>query len=165
MLVCKNSLCLDTITGGGIFAAGNLRKELVVPVRFLNPNYHVILIHYPLGVFVLGVILEMFSFFWRKSSVRSAARWMILLGALLSIPAATSGIAALDEVKTQGAWSAERYEFMRDHVKYMTIGTLLACFFAVLALGASDRWRNRLRIPIMLGLIAAWVFMTWGAWY
>ena len=84
-----------------------------MPVRFLNPNYHVILIHYPLGVFVLGVILEMFSFFWRKSSVRSAARWMILLGALLSIPAATSGIAALDEVKTLGAWSAERYEFTR----------------------------------------------------
>src|SRR5205807_2675734 len=88
---------LESHLNSGIFQLA-YQKEFEVPVRFLNPNYHVILIHYPLGVFVLGVILEMFSFFWRKSSVRSAARWMILLGALLSIPAATSGIAALDEV-------------------------------------------------------------------
>ena len=46
-----------------------------MPLRFVNPNYHVILIHYPLGVFVLGVILELLGLiFWRRSSARVAGR-------------------------------------------------------------------------------------------
>jgi uncharacterized membrane protein len=133
----------------------------------VNPNYHVILIHYPLGVFVLGVILELFSFLWRRSSVRVAARWMILLGALLSLPAATSGIAALIDVKSQGTYSMDRYSFMRMHVILMSIGTALAVAFAVAALGASDRLRDGwlFRTIVLLGLICAWGVMTWGSWY
>jgi len=136
-----------------------------VPFRFINPNYHVILIHYPLGVFVLGVILEIISFISSKSSARVAARWMIVLGALLSVPAATSGIAALHDVQKQGAWAVDRYAFMRSHVLWMSIGTLLAVFCAIVGLGASNLWRNRLRIPLLLGCLAALGCMTNGAWY
>ena len=38
--------------------------------EFINPNWHVILIHYPLGVFVLGVVIERFSFLYRRSTLR-----------------------------------------------------------------------------------------------
>ena len=52
--------------------------------EFINPNWHVILIHYPLGVFMLGLLLEVaFLIFRYQGAVRIAARWMIVLGALL----------------------------------------------------------------------------------
>lgn len=138
-----------------------------MPLRFLNPNFHVILIHYPLGVFVLGVILELGSLvLWRRSSVRTAARWMILLGALLSLPAATSGIYALyDVIKHQGAGSTQRIAFLRRHVWVMSSASLLAVFCAVVGLGASNVWREKLRLPLLFGVVLAWGMMVYGAWF
>ena len=40
--------------------------------EFINPNWHVILIHYPLGVFMLGMLLEVLLLVFRyHGSVRS----------------------------------------------------------------------------------------------
>ena len=49
---------------------------------FINPNFHVILVHLPLGVFLLGVLIELLSFMYRRSTLSVAGRWMVLLGAL-----------------------------------------------------------------------------------
>ena len=106
----------------------------------INPNFHVILIHYPLGVFVLGVVLELLGFFWgRGSRVKVAARWMIVLGALLTLPSATSGIYALSDIKENQGFTDARYTFMRLHVIYMGIASLLAVFCGFFVyIGASD---------------------------
>ena len=48
---------------------------------FIHPNFHVILIHYPLGLLTLGVLIETLCAVWRHPSLRSAGRWMLLLGA------------------------------------------------------------------------------------
>ena len=45
-----------------------MNRELIIP------NLHVILIHYPLGVFFIDLIIELGSFIWRRSSVRTAGR-------------------------------------------------------------------------------------------
>src|SRR5687768_10037846 len=82
-------------------------KELV------NPNFHVILIHFPIGLLLTGTLIELFSFLgWRRSGFRIAGRWMILLGALLAIPTAFAGIYALSDVvrmqnaaPLDGTWS------------------------------------------------------------
>jgi len=142
-----------------------------VPLRFVNPNYHVILIHYPLGVFVLGVILELLGLiFWRRSSARVAGRWMILLGALLSLPAATSGIYALYDVKkNQGPHpfdlSLERYAYLKRHVWVMGVATILAVFSSVTWLAANNHWRKTLWLPSFIGVLIAWGLMTYGAWF
>ncbi len=135
-----------------------------MPLRFVNPNYHVILVHYPLGVFVLGVILELGSMCWRRSSVRIAAHWMIVLGALASIPAATSGIYALSDVAANQQMTAGRYHNMFWHVWLQSAGTLVAVFVALFALGASDRWRRKLYLVLLAGGVAAWGLMAVGAW-
>ncbi len=62
--------------------------------EFITPNWHAVLVHAPLGLLSAGIIIEIFSFLWRKSSVRMAGRWMILIGAITSVPALTSGIYA-----------------------------------------------------------------------
>ncbi|MDB5329782.1 MAG: hypothetical protein JWP03_933 [Phycisphaerales bacterium] len=136
-----------------------------MPLRFVNPNLHVILIHYPLGVFVLGVFIELFSFLWRRSAVRTAARFMIVIGALLTLPAATSGIYALWDVKTHQGLDDARYHMLRLHVIFMGIASILAVTCAVTALGASDAWRKKLYWPLLLDVVIAWGLMVVGAWH
>jgi uncharacterized membrane protein len=135
-----------------------------VPLRFVNPNYHVILVHYPLGVFVLGVFLELFSLLWRKGSIRVAGVWMILIGAILSLPAATSGIYALWDVASSQGVKGERFHLLRLHVIFQSCASLLAVTCAVIGLGASDQWREKLRLPLLLGVTAACGMMVFGSW-
>jgi uncharacterized membrane protein len=155
-----------------------------VAKEFINPNWHVILIHYPLGVFVLGVVIELLSVFYRRGTLRVAGRWMILLGALLSIPTALSGVYALGNVarmdlpasvtnadipwrdvvdKTQ--LNDHQWEHLRQHAWVQAGATALAVLLVVVGLGASDTWRRRLYFPLLLGLLFSLVAMLYGAWH
>jgi uncharacterized membrane protein len=155
-----------------------------VAKEFINPNWHVILIHYPLGVFVLGMLVELFSFLYRRSTLRIAGRWMILLGALAGIPTALSGIYALGnvvrmdlpaaEANADKPWKAvtaesklneQQWEFLGRHVWAQGASTAFAVVLVTVGLGASDRWRRRLYLPIFLGLLASLAGMVWGAYY
>jgi uncharacterized membrane protein len=61
--------------------------------ELVNPNLHVVLVHFPIALLVIGTLIELFSFLgWRTSGFRIAGRWMIGLGALLAIPTSLSGI-------------------------------------------------------------------------
>src|ERR1700722_10329905 len=40
--------------------------------EIINPNLHVVFIHYPLGLLVAGTVIELFSFLWPRSGVRAA---------------------------------------------------------------------------------------------
>jgi uncharacterized membrane protein len=134
-------------------------------VHFLNPNYHVILIHYPLGVFMAGIVIELFSFLWKRSSARTAARWMILLGGLSSLPAATSGIFALSDVINNQALSPEREHLLRLHVWLQSIASLLAVLTAVFAIAAADEWRQKFHWTILfVFLMCAGLFVS-GAYF
>ena len=83
--------------------------------ELIQPNLHIAIVHFPIALLVVGVLLETFSFLgWRRSTLRVAARWMILLGAVLSAPTATSGIYALSDVN-QG-WPID------DEVPYVWLG-------------------------------------------
>ena len=67
--------------------------------EYITPNWHAVMVHLPLGLLSMGVMIEVFcGIFCRKSSMKSAGRWMILLGALTSVPAVTSGIYAYRDV-------------------------------------------------------------------
>src|SRR5512141_799892 len=95
--------------------------------EFIMPNWHVALIHYPIALLTLGVLVELLSFLWRRGGFRAAGRWMILLGALLAIPALTAGIYALrkemvsgpveidqrwSELAAENHWPAEQWELL-----------------------------------------------------
>src|SRR5690606_22379370 len=54
--------------------------------EIISPNLHVVLMHTPLALLVIGTVIELFAFLWRESTFRTAGRWMILLGALAMIP-------------------------------------------------------------------------------
>jgi uncharacterized membrane protein len=147
--------------------------------HLISPNIHVIVVHFPLGVFVLGLVLEVLGLvFWRRSSMRVASKWMILIGGLLAVPAAMSGIDAYEDVKdhmrhvqkteegmtiqTRGL-SETQWEPMHRHILWTSWGAGLAALGVTAYLGMSDLWRKRLYAPILLVLLAAASMMSFGA--
>ncbi|HTW93143.1 MAG TPA: hypothetical protein VMD30_00010 [Tepidisphaeraceae bacterium] len=147
-------------------------------IRLINPNYHVILVHFPLALLSLGLLIEIFSFLWRGSSARVAGRWMILLGALLTIPAVTSGMYAKANVLQNmnggsGNWvdvrsgaglSAEQWKLLNGHVLWESIACIIAVVAVILWMGGTDRWRRKFYFPALLLLILAMAIMTVGSY-
>jgi uncharacterized membrane protein len=153
--------------------------------QFINPNYHPLLIHYPIALLFTGTAVELFSFLgWRRHGFRAAGRWMILLGALLAIPAAFSGIYALNDVARAGISDANAggswhelagasplvkqpvaWGTMVRHVWLQSIATLLVVLAAVGWLACSDRIRQRLYLLFLLLLLTGVGVTSAGAWF
>ena len=150
--------------------------------ELLAPNLHVALIHFPLGMLVIGVLIELFAFLWRRSTVRTAARWLIGLGALSAIPAAFSGIYALRQVArvdmfVEGrSWADVRadsvvlrestiWNAMVTHTLYQSVSTGLAVLAVVVWLGSGDLRRRTLHLPILGVLVLSVGGMIVGAWF
>lgn len=151
-----------------------MNRELVIP------NLHVILIHYPLGVFFAGLLIELGGFMWRRSSVRTAARWMILIGALSMIPTAFSGIYALHDAALIGndaaseTWSdiasnsplsADQWKQLIWHTWLMSGATALVVTATIAYLAMSDRLRNKLYLLTLAALLIGAGAMVVGAWF
>jgi uncharacterized membrane protein len=146
--------------------------------KFIIPNFHVILIHFPIALLGVGVFIELFSFLWRHSSFRQAGHWMILLGALATIPAVTSGLYAFRDVMGHGDEldsfveykSASRFNdadwrLIHDHIILNLIAAGIALTAVVVWLAGSDGWRRVMRIPMLFLLVVAIGFMVEGAWH
>lgn len=151
-----------------------------MPNELIRPNWHVILIHYPLGLLAIGLLIEVFSFLWRRSTFRTAGRWMVLLGALLSVPALTTGLYAFrdvvapgvaepgdawHEVVRQSPWSQEQWGLMRRHVLYASTGVGLSVLAVFVWLAVSDASRRRMHWPLVVVALAGLGALTVGAWY
>jgi uncharacterized membrane protein len=146
--------------------------------KFIIPNFHVVLIHFPIAMLAVGVTIELFSFLWRRSSFREAGQWMILIGTLSAVPAVTTGLYALQDVMGHGngagsmvefkagsGFSPTDWNFVRQHIILNSAATGLALIAVVMWMGASDRWRKLLRIPALLMLVVALFLMIGGAWH
>jgi uncharacterized membrane protein len=162
-------------------------KEQPVSKEFINPNLHVILIHYPLGLLVVGTLIEFFSFLgWRKSAFRAAGRWMLLIGILSLTPTLFSGLYALadvnklpatetsegtpddakwHEIRQQSPIQGEAWDFMVTHAWSNAIGSTLLLITCVLWMGSSDDWRRKLHFVWLLLLIAGLGTIIYGAWF
>jgi uncharacterized membrane protein len=143
----------------------------------VHPNWHVILIHYPLALLSLGLVIEVFSVFWRRGGFRKAGRWMLLLGTLLAIPAVTTGLYAMTKViggdddmtwaqhRLQAPLNGAQWSLLIEHLWWNVGGVACFVFAAVVWLGGSDRFRRRLHWPLLLLAIAGGVCLVFGAWH
>ncbi|HTW93983.1 MAG TPA: DUF2231 domain-containing protein [Tepidisphaeraceae bacterium] len=145
-------------------------------IRFVNPNYHVILIHYPLALLSVGLLIEIFSFLWRDSTIRLAGHWMMLLGALATIPAATSGIFAKYDILSNGNggnWvdvrqaaglSELQWHLLNQHVLFTSLGAILASLGAIAWLATEIRWPGHISMPVLGMFLVAMGLMVAGAY-
>lgn len=145
----------------------------------VHPNLHAALIHIPLALTVVGVVLELLTLvFWnlRKSTLRSAGRWMLVLGILSAVPVLTTGLYALRQTAGVGSaegeaweaiaarsnWSPEQWAVVREHVKWMTIGTLMLLLGIVIWISATDNARRNMYLLGIAVLIAGGGMMVYG---
>ena len=138
----------------------------ILPRHLISPNLHVIMVHFPLGIFIFGLFLEVFSFLWKRSTVRIAGRWMILFGGFLAVPAALSGMDALRDVfdHTGGeGLSDATWQLLHRHLVLASWGAGIAALTTTIAIGLSDVWRKRLYFPILIAFIAAASLMGFGS--
>lgn len=150
-----------------------------MPDEFITPNWHVVVLHFPLGLLTVGVILEWLSLAWPRSSIRVGSRWMIVLGALLAIPALTLGIYAFrdvvvpagtvtlhwSDVLAMSDWTRPQWELMIRHLWLESIGTGLAVVAVVIWLGAPDPLPGKVYWPGLLCVTLGLGLMVVGAWY
>ncbi len=55
---------------------------------------HVVLIHFPIALYISGTCFDVISRFFRKASAAGVALWNFLGAAIMSLPAAVSGLLA-----------------------------------------------------------------------
>ncbi|MGH7176226.1 MAG: DUF2231 domain-containing protein [Tepidisphaeraceae bacterium] len=142
--------------------------------QLITPNLHVALIHFPIGLIVMGTFLEVFSFLgWRRGGLRVAARWMILVGVICAVPAALSGAYALHQAAIGGthesaslqSWSDTAAEsavvqsraswnHLVTHLQYESFATGIMLLVVAVWLASSDEWRRRLHVLLLATLLA-----------
>jgi hypothetical protein len=159
--------------------------------QLISPNFHVALLHLPIGLFAFGMLVEIFSFMYPRGGARKAARWMIALGVLLMIPVALSGAYALSDVvrrtmpdgqpvdqpwltlisrtglhngPSAGDTQGEQWHQILSHAWKMSLATAVAVIAVLVGIACSNRWWKRLYIPIGVVLLASLAWMLWGAW-
>jgi len=137
--------------------------------ELIRPNWHIAVVHFPIALLVAGTLIEVFSFLgWRRSSFRSAGRWMLLLGAILAVPTAFSGLYALSDV-APGGLSALRDadsaagDRLWTHLLITSSATVLSMLVTVAWIACSDVWRTRLSLVFKLLLLVAMVGVMAGA--
>lgn len=137
--------------------------------ELISPNWHIAIVHFPIGLIVIGTLVELFSFLgWRGSGFRRAGRWMLLLGAVLAVPTAFSGMYALSDVAPGGidalrADNPRLADELNWHVWSQAIATAAAMFVVVLWISLSDFWRDRLNLLFKLLLVGVSGLILVGA--
>lgn len=148
--------------------------------QFIHPNWHVILIHYPIGLLTMGLIIELLAFLWPKGGFRAAGRWMILLGTLLLIPTATAGIYAMRQVVGGGEaepdthfhdlvssspLSGEQWHFLQRHYWLNGAAAVVLLVMVVIWIASSSSARRKLYWPLLILLLCGVGLLGTSAWY
>ncbi|HEY0008377.1 MAG TPA: DUF2231 domain-containing protein [Tepidisphaeraceae bacterium] len=139
--------------------------------ELVKPNWHAAVVHFPIALLMLGAGIELLSFAgWRRSSLRTAGRWMMVFGALTGVPSAFVGIHALADVLPAGGLAELRQsdplgaDRVWYHVAVQSVSTALSIIIVATWLALSDHWRDRLSIVFKLGLASIIGLTLAGAW-
>jgi uncharacterized membrane protein len=150
-----------------------------MPHEFINPNWHVVLIHYPIALLTVGLIVEIISMFKPRSGLRAGGRWMIGIGAMLALPAFTTGLYAMrdvvtvestemeswHEVASKSQWTPQQWQYMTRHIWLNAAATGLGVLMVFAWLSSPDLRRRKLYWFCLLVLIATVTLVGIGAWY
>jgi len=144
--------------------------------ELISPNWHVAMVHYPIALLTLGVAIELLAFPRALSRLRAAGNWMIVLGAVLCLPAAATGLYALHDVTRHNGgpwhevvgqldWSPQIWTLLSRHIGLTSAGTALALMAALSQIASLDGPQQAMRWPKRIVLAIAALLLTAGAWH
>lgn len=138
-------------------------NSLLPLAEIVAPNLHVAVVHFPIALLAMGLACEVVAGLCRAASLRSAARWMILLGAMSALPVALSGLYAIRDLasaggESMGAWrdvmessriTPEQWTALLWHARLQGAATIAALLASVWFLACSDVARRVLYLPLL----------------
>lgn len=145
--------------------------------HFVEPNLHAALVHFPIALLSMGLLIELITLaVGRRSGLREAGRWMILLGSITALGTAVSGLVAWKQLASIGAdesamaWNeilatsplakdAEVFESVTEHRNAGLVGTAICLCASLLFLAGSDTIRRLLYLPLLAALVVGVGFM------
>ncbi len=122
-----------------------------------RPRLHAVINDFPPALLVVGVLFELAYLFTKRESLRTAAYWSLVVGAVSTAAALFSGLRAEDAIQHGEAI----HEIMETHERFawITLG-----FFGVVAvwrvlreakMGRQERWAVALIGVVGLGFLVA----------
>ena len=144
----------------------------------VQPNLHAALQPYPLALITLGVLMELLCvLFWRKSTVRTAGRWMLVIGILAAVPVLTTGLYALRQtvnpaapygefwelVASTSSWSDAQWQALTTHLTYTASGALLLLAGIVIWIGGTDNARRNMYLLGIVVILVGASMVGYGA--
>jgi uncharacterized membrane protein len=146
----------------------------------VQPNLHVAVIHFPIALLAAGVLAEIAGLIVGASSLRSAARWMVLLGSMAALPVSLSGIYAINDIVRSHAGDQALGTPWHDalaattlapphlaslllHAKLQLLATAIALAVSFLYLAGSESFRRLIYLPALLLMLAVVGATTVGA--
>ncbi len=148
--------------------------------EFVKPNWHIMFMHYPIGLVTVGFFAELLGAIFRLPGLRYSARWMIGIGALLGLPTAILGIYAFRDVVAPGpidlgmtwsevvatsTWSQPVYDAVWWHVWLNASASVLLVLVTVIWIASSPAGRKTGYLPLLGMTFIALVAMSSGAWF
>jgi len=147
---------------------------------FIHPNWDVVLLDYPIALLTSGVVIELINLIRPRERFRSAGRWMILLGALLSFVTLSLGIYAYRDVVStvptepnykwsqvveRSPWNDQQWRLMTRHIWLNSIAVAIFLVVVALWLSGNDEWRKKFYALLLIALLVGVGLMTAGAWH
>ncbi|HKE00646.1 MAG TPA: DUF2231 domain-containing protein [Planctomycetota bacterium] len=146
----------------------------------IHPNWHAILLHFPLALLVTGILVELAGGLGLRGVLRSAGRWMILLGTLVAVPTATAGVYALrsqaeggqvdvartwHDLRTTGAFTPAQWTTLGWHA-WLNVGAVAVALGTVgIWFATAESARARLVAPLRAALVVTLILLAIGGWY
>lgn len=139
-------------------------------MELIQPNWHVALVHFPIGLLVMGLMAEVVGGLAGATSLRSAGRWMLLLGAMCGLVTGVSGIYALQdlvresagnangswrEIVTQSKLTDAQWIALVRHLSLQAVAVSVALGVCAVYLASSDGVRKALYWPLLAMMFAA----------
>ncbi len=128
------------------------------------PNVHPLIVHFPIALFLTGVGVDALGWLLKQASLKWAGLVMVLLGALLAVPALATGLAIEETIEAQIEHIPGAEEALEAHeeVAIPTTATLLGAALLRLGLAVRPRLRALLGLYAAVALVGAGLLVITG---
>ena len=121
-------------------------------------NYHPMFVHFPIVLWLLALLFELFAIWRASDEMQRTASRMLYLGTLAAIVTVMSGLEAQKSIPPGDA-----QRVVGIHEALMLVSTSLALALCIFAWAMRKNFTSQLRKAMLLGLVILGILLAFGA--